>query len=73
VNFEINFHFWKIQIWKLFAIYGKSEFGILIVVINYLMTVGKIFDFPNCPLLFDTCVRQTFNKLNVGRQMEQPG
>ena len=73
MNFEINFRFWKIRIWKLFAIYGKSKFGILIVVINYLMIVGKIFDFPNCPLLFDACGRHTFNKLNVGRQMEQPG
>jgi hypothetical protein len=52
VNFEINFCFWKIRIWNLFAIYGKSEFGILIVVINYLMTVGQIFDFPNYLLLF---------------------
>jgi hypothetical protein len=73
VNFEINFCFWKIWIWKLFVIYGKSKFGILIIVINYLMIVGKIFDLPNCPLLFDTCVRQTLKKLNVGRQMEQRG
>jgi len=70
VNFEINFRFWKIRIWKLFAIYGKSEFGILIVVINYLMTVGQRFDLPTFPLLFDTCERQTLNKLNNGRQME---
>jgi hypothetical protein len=73
VNFEINFHFWKIHIWKLFVIYGKSEFGILIIVINYLMIIGQIFDLPNCPLQFDTCVRETFNKLNVGRQTEQLG
>jgi hypothetical protein len=73
VNSEINFCFWKIRIWKLFSIYGKSEFGILIVVINYLMTVGKRFDFPTILFYFETCVRQTFNKLNGGRQMEQPG
>jgi hypothetical protein len=73
VDFEINFYFWKIRIWKLFVIYGKSQFGILIVVINYLMTVGKRFDFTNFPLLFDTCLRQNFNKLNAGREMEQLG
>ena len=72
LNFEINLRFWKIWIWKLSAIYGKYEFGILDYVINYLMTVGKIFYLPNCPLLLDTCMRQIFNKFNVGRQMEQP-
>jgi hypothetical protein len=37
------------------------------------MTVGKRFEFPNYPLLLETCMRQTFNKLNARRQMEQPG
>jgi hypothetical protein len=55
-NFEINFCLWKIQIWKLFSIYGKYEFGIFDYVINYLMTVGKRFDLPNYPLLLDTCM-----------------
>ena len=35
------------------------------------MIVGKRFKLPSCPLLFDTCERQTLNKLNVGRQMDQ--
>jgi hypothetical protein len=72
LNFEINLYFWKIRIWKLFSIYGKSEFEIFYFVINYLITTGKIFDLPNCPILLDTCMRQIFNKINVGRQMEQP-
>ena len=73
LNFEINFLFYKVWIWKLFSIYGKFEFGILDYVINYLMIVGKRFDLPSCPLLFYTCMRQTFNKFNAERQMEQPG
>ena len=72
LNFEIIFWFWKIRIWKLFSIYGKYEFEFFYFLINYLITVGKIYNLPNYPILLDTCKRQTFNKINVGSRMEQP-
>jgi len=35
MNLGIYFHFWKICIWKIISIYGNSEFGIQLIVINY--------------------------------------
>jgi hypothetical protein len=38
-----------------------------------IVTVGKIFDFPNQLFDYDTCKRQIFFILIVEGQMEQPG
>ena len=59
MHLEIYFHFLQIWIWKIIAIYGNSEFGIWLIVINYCDFWEKIW-FAQQLFDYDTSKRKIF-------------